>query len=80
MQYTLRKVPAPVDRALRERARRDGQSLNTVALEALRSALGVEAETTRKRDLGDVAGTWVADRAVDRALTDQRKVDEDLWE
>lgn len=79
MQYTLRNVPPEVDRALRERAGRERRSLNEVAIEALARALGVDAEPLRRRDLGDVAGTWVEDEKVERALEEQRRVDPDLW-
>jgi hypothetical protein len=67
-----------VDRALRQRARREGRSLNEVALDALRVALGLSDEAVRRRDLGDVAGTWIEDPQVDAALADQRQIDEDL--
>lgn len=78
MQYTVRNVPRIVDRALREKARREGKSLNEVVVEALMRALGVEEEV-RHRDLRDIAGTWAADDAIDRALEEQRRIDPDLW-
>jgi hypothetical protein len=36
-------------------------------------------QTTRRRDLTDLAGTWVEDPAFDQAIADQDVVDEDLW-
>jgi hypothetical protein len=36
-------------------------------------------DTTRHRDLSDLAGTWVEDPAFDQAIADQDLVDEDLW-
>jgi hypothetical protein len=39
----------------------------------------MEGHPVRRRDLGEIAGSWVRDREVDRALDDQRKVDPDLW-
>lgn len=77
-QYTLRDVPAPVDRALRGKARRQGRSLNSVALEALTSGAGVAA-AARYQDLDSFFGSWVADKAVDAALEAQRRVDQRLW-
>lgn len=77
-QYTIRNVPPPLDAALRERARRQGRSLNAVALEALRSSAGVSA-AVRYADLDAFFGSWVKDKAVDQALADQRQVDEGLW-
>jgi plasmid stability protein len=79
MQYTIRGVPEHVDHALRERARREGKSLNEVAIEVLTRALGLGAEAPVQRELDDVAGTWVEDEAIDDALKDQRMIDPDLW-
>ena len=79
MQYPLRNVPQDLDDALRERARREGRSLNDVALEALRRDVGLLGDRPRKRDLSSFAGTWVEDDAVEEALSDQRRVDEGLW-
>ncbi len=79
MQYTIRNVPAMVDRALRERARQEGKSLNEVATEALVRGLDLGSQPVRHRDLGAIAGSWVRDREVERALDDQRKIDPDLW-
>jgi hypothetical protein len=66
MQYTLRNVTPPIDAALRERARQEQKSLNQVAVEALCRGLGVAEESTRQRDLSDLAGSWVDDEAVAR--------------
>jgi hypothetical protein len=79
MQYTIRGIPAAVDSALRERAREDGKSLNEVAVDALSQGSGMAGAPRRRRDLGDIAGTWKADRAIESALADQDRVDEDLW-
>lgn len=79
MQYTIRSVPAGVDRALRERSEREGKSLNEVALEALARGLDLGDQPVRRRDLSAIAGSWVRDREVDRALDEQRMIDPDLW-
>lgn len=79
MQYTIRGVPPAVDDALRERARTAGKSLNETAVDALVEGAGVSGTPRKRRNLGDVAGTWKADKAVEAALEAQDKVDEDLW-
>jgi hypothetical protein len=79
MQYTIRGIPPAVDRALRARARAAGKSLNEVAVDALAHGAGVDGRRRKRRDLGDVAGTWRTDRAVESALAAQDAVDEDLW-
>ena len=79
MQYTIRGIPAAVDHAIRERARVSGKSLNAAAVDALVEGAGLAGVPRKRRDLGDTAGTWKSDRALELALTDQDRVDEDLW-
>ncbi len=79
MQYTLRNVPRSVDHALRTRAQHERRSLNDVAIEALERGLGLTGQAVKQRDLGDVAGSWRADRATDDALAEQRGIDVTLW-
>jgi plasmid stability protein len=79
MQYTLRNIPAAVDRALRQRAKIEGRSLNEVAVEALARATGVLDEEMKHRSLGDLAGTWIPDPDFDAALEEQDRIDEGLW-
>ncbi len=79
MQYTLRGVPPEVDSAIRARARAKQKSLNEIALEALAEGAGVTDAERARRDMSDVAGTWKADRALEKALADQDHVDEELW-
>lgn len=79
MQYTIRGVPRAVDGALRGRARAAGKSLNEVAIEALADGAGVSGTARKRRDLGDIAGTWRADKDFQAALAAQDRVDEGLW-
>ncbi|MDP3231458.1 MAG: hypothetical protein Q8N26_01690 [Myxococcales bacterium] len=80
MQYTIRRVPKEVDRALRERALRRNLSVNEAALEVMAEGLGIDLATPlKRRDLSDLAGAWVKDKAVDAALADQRRIDAALW-
>jgi hypothetical protein len=67
MQYTVRGIPITVDKALRQRARAKGKSLNEVTIEALAEGAGVEARLER-RDLSDIVGTWKKDAAIEAAL------------
>jgi hypothetical protein len=79
MQYTIRGIPVAVDNALRARARADGKSLNEAAVAALAKGAGVARAPQKRRDLGDIARTWKADKAVESALAAQDRVDEGLW-
>lgn len=78
-QYTIRAVPEEVDRALRQRARREARSLNAVVVEALARGLELEAEPVRHTDLDDLIGTWQEDPDFDRAVADFERVDGDAW-
>lgn len=79
MQYTLRDIPPLLDSELRRRAKLEGKSLNTVALEALVRGTGLGDAPVRQRSLDDIAGTWQEDPEFDRAVADQQQIDESLW-
>lgn len=79
MQYTIRGIPPAVDMALRERARQTGKSLNEAALDALAEGAGVTGVPRKRRDLSDVAGTWIEDPEFDAAIADQDQIDDELW-
>jgi hypothetical protein len=83
MQYTLRNIPKEVDTALRRRAKRQGRSLNEVALEALSMGAGVPVNSdgqVKYRDLSDIAGTYVHDPGFEEALKEMDQIDPEDWE
>lgn len=80
---TLRGVEDTISGALKERARREDTSVNTVILRILKEGLGLEK---KKRivvydDLDHLAGTWSAGDAAEftQATAVFEKVDEDMW-
>ena len=78
VQYTVREVPAHVDRALRRKATDEGKSLNQL----LRDTLAKEADGDAgalHHDLDVLAGTWEDDPEFDRAIAEQDRVDEAMW-
>ncbi|MCY4507767.1 MAG: hypothetical protein OXG35_12530 [Acidobacteria bacterium] len=75
MPYTTRGIPAVVDAALRARAA--GKSLNGVVVAAPAADAAITAAP--RRDLGDVAGTWKTDKAVESALAAQDEPDAGPW-
>ena len=79
MQHTIRRIPPALDAAIRDRARAEGKSMNEVAVAALAEGLGITGRPVVRRDLGDVAGTWKKDPAIERALAAQDEIDESLW-
>ena len=78
-QLTIRGVPRGVGARLRETARREGRSLNSVAVEALTRGAGLEGEAVRHTDLDDLSGKWVDDPAFDAAIAEMDRIDEELW-
>jgi hypothetical protein len=79
MQYTVRNVPPPVDAAARRRARAERKPLNQVVVEALADGLGVTVEAPRRRSVRDILGVRRKDAALEAALADQRRVDDEMW-
>lgn len=79
MQYTIRNVPPALDQALRRKARELHKSLNQVTQEALAKGAGLGPDIQKYHDLDHFFGSWIEDSKVERALTEQRKIDKDLW-
>jgi hypothetical protein len=77
VQYTIRGIPAHVDRALRAQAKKERKSLNELAVEALRQSIGESGKVYT--DLDDLIGTWVEDPEFDKIMEEQRQIDEELW-
>ena len=78
---TLRNIPADLARELeREKARR-GESLNQVAIDLMKKALGLGASGRRSNGLAELAGRWSASEleAFQRATAQFEQVDEELW-
>ena len=78
-QYTIRAVPDAVDRAVRQRARRESKSLNTVVVEAIARGLELDARPAVNTDLDDLIGTWQEDPEFDRAVAAFERIDEEAW-
>ena len=70
MQYTVRSVPEAIDRALRQRAKREGKSLNTVVIEAIARGLETDEGAAEHTDLDHLIGTWQEDPGFDIAIAD----------
>jgi plasmid stability protein len=79
MQYTIRNIPAALDKLLRRRARERGASLNETAVEALAHGLGADLAPVKRRDLSDIAGAWKSDPLFDEAVRHQDSIDPELW-
>lgn len=76
IQYTIRGVPAEVDRVLRRRAADRRQSLNQVIVDELAAATQT---AKRHADFSDLVGKWVDDPEFDKILSEQRQIDWEMW-
>ena len=79
MPYTL-DIPDELGRVIKERAAAEHKNLDAVILDALARGLGVELrKPTKKRDLSDIAGSWLIDPETEAVFEEQRRIDPDLW-
>jgi hypothetical protein len=78
MQYTIRNIPPELDRALKARAQQTGKSVNQLVLETLAHGAGLPV---RRRNLRGMPGAWSKHEAaeLDRFLSEQRRIDDELW-
>ena len=79
MQYTIRAVPGEIDRALRQRAKRESKSLNAAVIDALARGLALDTVPARHADLDDLVGTWQEDPDFDRAVAEFDRIDDESW-
>ena len=76
-QLTIRGVSDELSRRLARLGREKGQSVNVLARSILEEAVGLHARRERLRRYA----TWTAEdvASFDRALAEQRVIDDDLW-
>jgi hypothetical protein len=83
MTITVR-LPGEVEKAIRDKAKKEGLSLNRTMAELLAQALGQGAGTGKKKlhhDLDKYAGLWSKEEAdeIDEAIKEQRRIEPDMW-
>ncbi len=76
-QLTIRGVSDELGRRLSRLSRERAQSVNSTALRILEQALGVDARRRRLERYATWSDTDVTE--FDRALSDQRVIDDGLW-
>ena len=79
MTLVISDLPAEVDTALRKKSSAEGRPLDQVAVDAIRAGLGLSTPQAKKRDLSDIAGTWVEDPEFDKAMAEQDQIDPEMW-
>ncbi|MDB5039247.1 MAG: hypothetical protein JWQ35_2775 [Bacteriovoracaceae bacterium] len=78
-QYTIRNVPERVDLILKRKAKREGRSLNDIALEALSEGSG--DRPTRRADMDFLRDSLSSAEArqLEATILAQRTIDGKLW-
>jgi hypothetical protein len=78
---TIRNLPPEVERAVKERARKDGSSLNRAVGALLEEATGRVTNRSGHHDFDKYAGRWRRTEAdaFDASLREQRAVDPADW-
>ena len=78
---TLRNVPDEVVDQLVVIAKATRQSMNGVAVQAIRRSLGLDAAPRRKRDLSAFCGDWTRKEAAEfeQAVAIFEEIDAELW-
>jgi len=82
--FTIRRIPAPVERSLRRIARESNQSLNKTAIELIAKAAGItpeEGKTKKRRDLSSIFRPWSSEeyRDFQKHTEGFEVIDEELW-
>ena len=81
---TLRGIPVELARILQRKSREEGKSLNRVVIDLLLEACGIRKSSSAPKvnhDFDEFFGVWSRKEAddFDAALSDQRRVDPEIW-
>jgi hypothetical protein len=81
---TLRDIPPELARLIRRKAEQEKSSLNKTVVRLLEESAGLRQNKQGKKlydDLDALAGSWTRKEATDfeRALQNQRAIEQDLW-
>lgn len=80
---TIRGIDETTTRILKERAKKEGISVNAVLLKTLRESLGLEKKRRKviHNDLDHLAGTWSERDFAEfqKRIADFETVDEKMW-
>lgn len=80
---TIRGIDETIAKILKERAKKEGISVNAVLLKTLRESLGLEKKRRKviHNDLDHLAGTWSEKDFAEfqKRIADFETVDEKMW-
>jgi hypothetical protein len=80
---TIRGIDNDISNALREKAKKEGASINSVVLRLVRESLGLKKKkrTVIYTDLDQLAGTWDKKDYAEfqQKVADFEKIDKKIW-
>lgn len=81
---TLRNLPLEIARTVQRRAKQKKTSMNKAVIDLLEESTGTRAHIpapVRYHDLDHLAGTWTEKEAAafETLITEQRRIDPELW-
>ncbi len=80
---TIRGIDNEIAKALKERAKKEGASINSIVLRIVREALGLQKKkrTIIYTDLNHPAGTWDKKDYAEfqRKIADFETIDKNIW-
>ncbi|MBI5207152.1 MAG: antitoxin [Candidatus Firestonebacteria bacterium] len=78
---TVRGIDNEVSKALKEKAKEERTSVNSIILEVIKEALGLKKRKAIYHDLDHLAGTWNEKDFKDfqNKITDFETIDENMW-
>ncbi len=81
---TVRSIPPEVARAIRQKAKKKGISINKAVISLLEERTGTQGKRQPApiyHDLDSLAGSWsrVEATTFSKSLSEQRRIDPDLW-
>jgi hypothetical protein len=80
---TIRQIPSPVEKAIREKAAQEHVSLNKAVVGMLEESVMGKGKTQSRRyhDLDWMSGIWNEKQADDfqKRLAKARRIDQELW-
>ena len=80
-QITLRQIPDVLNTQLRSLASKNKVSLNKTVLSLLMKNMGISVNSSKKRDLADLCGTWSKEQYDEfQKNTEQfSQIDPEIW-
>jgi hypothetical protein len=81
-QLTLRHIPKPVEKRLRDIAAETGQSINKTVISLIEKALGVSRKPEKRRDLSEFVGAWTKEQADEFEKNTRifEQIDPEVWQ